>query len=139
MYLQQYSKKDKTLQEWEVGPTSPSQKKFIKTTIFTMYQPCKGSINAMDDSIIRRQQWLIMQQITRKDQLYIAAIQYIIIAINKKIKKITIPSYLQMEENFLSTQQVEWKNYTETVKCSTGSTISTGILIMQNRFCVVPK
>ena len=59
-----------------------------------MYQPCKGSINAMDDSIIRRQQWLIMQQITRKDQLYIAAIQYIIIAINKKIKKITIPSYL---------------------------------------------
>lgn len=48
----------------------------------------------MDDSIIRKQQWLIMQQIKRKDQLYIAAIQYIIIAINKKIKKITISSYL---------------------------------------------
>ena len=55
-----------------------------RTTIFTMYRPCKGQIETVGDTTIIKQQWSIMQQTKRKEHPRQAAIADIIIAINKK-------------------------------------------------------
>ena len=54
-----------------------------RTNIFTMYRPSKGSISFTRDSIVIKQQWLVIQQIKRKDHPHKAAIIDIIITINK--------------------------------------------------------
>ena len=55
-----------------------------RTSIFTMYRPCKGNIATIGDTTIIKQQWLVMQQTQRKEHPRDAAITDIIIAINKK-------------------------------------------------------
>ena len=55
-----------------------------RTTIFTMYRPCKDQIETVRDTTIIKQQWLIMQQTKRKDHPRQVAIIDIIIAIKKK-------------------------------------------------------
>ena len=37
-----------------------------RTTIFTMYRPCKGQIETVGDTTIIKQQWLIMQQTKKR-------------------------------------------------------------------------
>ena len=54
------------------------------TTIFTMYRPCKGHIETVGDTIITKEQWLVIQQTKIKYYPRNAAVTDIIIAINKK-------------------------------------------------------
>ena len=55
-----------------------------RTTIFTMYRPCKGQIETVGDTTTIKQQWLVMQQTKRKDHPRKGGVTDIIIAINKK-------------------------------------------------------
>ena len=58
-----------------------------RTTIFTIHLLYKRSIYAMGNSTVIKQQCLVMQWTNRKDYPYQAAIQNIIIVINKKVKE----------------------------------------------------
>ena len=54
-----------------------------RTTVFTMYRPCKRHIETIGDTTIIKQKWLVMQQTKRKDYLRNVTVTDIIIAIKK--------------------------------------------------------